>query len=273
MQLSTGLRLLLLSLLLALPLASVTAPPASARFLQPDTLDPLMQGVDINRYAYGANDPINNSDPNGHFFQEIKDFFSKPHDRDAQNQSIANDYDAELRWNEENHRNGKIPDVIYEDRKLELTKLRDYYSSLVGQTDTDIGIRIGQKGLEIGSFGGARPILGALSQLGSKLKRGKDVVTLYRSVSRAEAKQIMKTGKLEAGSGAMEGKWMAETLEDARKWGAKMDPAKDTTIVEIKLPKSVADSLYRDPRLDGIGPARYGEIDQLGGATLRILGP
>ncbi|MCB1434654.1 MAG: hypothetical protein KDK75_19665 [Alphaproteobacteria bacterium] len=56
---------------LALPLASLTAPPASARFLSPDTWDPWLQGVDIDRYAYGDNDPINNSDPNGHLFDDI----------------------------------------------------------------------------------------------------------------------------------------------------------------------------------------------------------
>jgi hypothetical protein len=29
------------------------------------------------------------------------------------------------------------------------------------------------------------------------------------------------------------------------------------------MPKGVADSLQRWERLDGIGPARYGELDQL----------
>ena len=43
-----------------------TAIPASARFLTPDTFDPWDAGVDINRYAYSQDDPINNSDPNGH---------------------------------------------------------------------------------------------------------------------------------------------------------------------------------------------------------------
>jgi hypothetical protein len=39
---------------------------AESRFLSPDGWDPFLPGVDINRYAYGQNDPINNSDPNGH---------------------------------------------------------------------------------------------------------------------------------------------------------------------------------------------------------------
>ena len=36
------------------------------RFLSPDTWDPTLAGVDINRYAYALNDPINLSDPLGH---------------------------------------------------------------------------------------------------------------------------------------------------------------------------------------------------------------
>jgi RHS repeat-associated protein len=40
--------------------------PNLGRFLSPDTWDPTIAGVDINRYAYAGNDPINMSDPGGH---------------------------------------------------------------------------------------------------------------------------------------------------------------------------------------------------------------
>jgi hypothetical protein len=40
--------------------------PHLGRFLTPDTWDPILAGVDINRYAYANNDPVNLSDPNGH---------------------------------------------------------------------------------------------------------------------------------------------------------------------------------------------------------------
>ena len=40
--------------------------PALGRFLSPDTWDPILSGVDINRYAYALNDPINGSDAGGH---------------------------------------------------------------------------------------------------------------------------------------------------------------------------------------------------------------
>jgi predicted transcriptional regulator len=55
-------RILLLCWLLAL----CGAQTATARFLSPDTWDPFIDGVDINRYSYSGNDPVNGSDPNGH---------------------------------------------------------------------------------------------------------------------------------------------------------------------------------------------------------------
>lgn len=54
------------SLLFCALLSLSCANTANARFLTPDTWDPILAGVDFNRYAYGANDPINQSDPNGH---------------------------------------------------------------------------------------------------------------------------------------------------------------------------------------------------------------
>ena len=42
--------------------------PNFGRFLSPDTWDPTLPGVDINRYAYAGNDPVNGSDPNGHCY-------------------------------------------------------------------------------------------------------------------------------------------------------------------------------------------------------------
>jgi hypothetical protein len=44
------------------------------RFLSPDTADPTLPGVGTNRYAYGLNDPINNSDPNGHQIADEHDY-------------------------------------------------------------------------------------------------------------------------------------------------------------------------------------------------------
>lgn len=40
--------------------------PQPVKFLTPDTWDPILDGVDTNRYAYSGNDPVNGNDPNGH---------------------------------------------------------------------------------------------------------------------------------------------------------------------------------------------------------------
>jgi GHH signature containing HNH/Endo VII superfamily nuclease toxin len=58
-------QLLMAQLFVLLGLLAI-ASPASARFLQPDTYDPWLAGVDFNRYSYAGDDPINHSDPNGH---------------------------------------------------------------------------------------------------------------------------------------------------------------------------------------------------------------
>ncbi len=39
--------------------------PVLGRFLQADTLDPTIPGVDVNRYAYAGNNPVMASDPSG----------------------------------------------------------------------------------------------------------------------------------------------------------------------------------------------------------------
>ena len=54
--------------------------PLLGRFLTPDTWDPDIPGVDINRYAYAGNDPVNMSDANGHVFETAWDVGSVVYD-------------------------------------------------------------------------------------------------------------------------------------------------------------------------------------------------
>ncbi len=59
---------------------------ANARFLTPDTWDPILAGVDFNRYAYGGNDPVNNSDANGHYMEgKDGDHLQSMSDNDREN--------------------------------------------------------------------------------------------------------------------------------------------------------------------------------------------
>jgi RHS repeat-associated protein len=54
--------------------------PNLGRFLTPDTWDPMLPGVDINRYAYAGNDPVNMSDPNGHYVDQLGNWNGDPND-------------------------------------------------------------------------------------------------------------------------------------------------------------------------------------------------
>jgi hypothetical protein len=97
--------------------------------------------------------------------------------------------------------------------------------------------------------------------------------TLYRAVAQAELKQIQATGTFEAGANSLSGKWFAETADHARQWGNIMNGDNTSTIIKVQLPRNQADQLMRLERLDGIGPARYGELDQIRGATIEIFSP
>ena len=99
---SCGFLTRILSLLLVCSMLLVSfGSAANARFISPDTWDPTMEGVGTNRYAYAGNDPINNSDPNGHIFDQIVDLFSSRQDRDARNASEASGWKSALDHNEQ----------------------------------------------------------------------------------------------------------------------------------------------------------------------------
>jgi hypothetical protein len=73
---SSGFLTRVLSLLLVCSMLSVSfGSAANARFIQPDTWDPTVEGVGTNRYAYAGNDPVNRSDPNGHIAGTVGGFW------------------------------------------------------------------------------------------------------------------------------------------------------------------------------------------------------
>jgi len=57
-----------MSLMLVACMTVTLGTSANARYISPDSFDPTQPAVGTNRYAYAGNDPINNSDPNGHLF-------------------------------------------------------------------------------------------------------------------------------------------------------------------------------------------------------------
>jgi uncharacterized protein RhaS with RHS repeats len=116
--------------------------------------------------------------------------------------------------------------------------------------------------------------LSSIAIAATPLGRGvQATITLYRAVTQAELKQIQLTGKFEAGANSLGGKWFAESASHARQWGNAMNGKGESTILEVQLPRGQADQLMRLEKLDGIGPARYGELGQLHDAVIKAIGP
>lgn len=76
-----------LCLLLAASLLTMSfGMAAHARFISPDNWDPTIEGVGTNRYAYSENDPINESDQNGHATTATGDFSPSSDDPTSYNE-------------------------------------------------------------------------------------------------------------------------------------------------------------------------------------------
>lgn len=73
-------------------LFAAVATQASARFIQPDWLDPTQPGVGTDRYAYSGNDPINNFDPGGN--QAISAVLQDQDERDSIHEDNARIHDG-----------------------------------------------------------------------------------------------------------------------------------------------------------------------------------
>ena len=95
--------------------------------------------------------------------------------------------------------------------------------------------------------------------------------TLFRAVGEEECKQILKTGTFKIGPNSLEGKFFAENIKDAQKWGDLLNGFGKSKIIEVKIPQKIADQMIRWERLDGIGSARYGSLDQLNNLKIRVL--
>ena len=87
---------------------------------------------------------------------------------------------------------------------------------------------------------------------------------LYRAVSIAEWSDIRTCGEFRAAPPSNQGKWFAESLDGAIQWGSCLYRTHESfLVVTIDVATGVADQLFGLAMLDGIGPARYTEIDQL----------
>jgi hypothetical protein len=81
---------------------------------------------------------------------------------------------------------------------------------------------------------------------------------------------VLAEGAFKAGENSLGGKFFAETAQDASKWGDLLQGPGNYEVIEVEIPKSAADSLMRWQKLDGIGPARYGELNQINVPGLKV---
>jgi hypothetical protein len=95
---------------------------------------------------------------------------------------------------------------------------------------------------------------------------------VYRAVSEAEYRDIFETGRFRQGPNSAEGKWFADSLAGAIAHGRALYPDGEFGLVESDVPDD-APSLFRLANLDGFGPARFLEMNDLDGVVPRPVEP
>jgi hypothetical protein len=91
------------------------------------------------------------------------------------------------------------------------------------------------------------------------------VTTLYRSVSEAELRQILRTGKFEL-HGAAEGKYFWEAFENAAQFADRIG---DPQVVRALYLTDIAQD-FTAMMFDGIGPGRFASEKEMNQGLLEI---
>lgn len=88
---------------------------------------------------------------------------------------------------------------------------------------------------------------------------------LFRAMSPAEWADIRAAGEFRPGAPSFQGKWFAESLNDAIEWGKRLHrgATHGFVVVEVDVPQADADQFFTVALLDGIGPARFADLHQL----------
>ena len=92
----------------------------------------------------------------------------------------------------------------------------------------------------------------------------------YRAIGEQERVDILETSRFRSGPNSLEGKWFFDTIEGAIAHGEFYYPNLPFWLVQAEIPDD-APSLYPLESLDGHGPARYIEIDDLERVVPHIL--
>ena len=88
---------------------------------------------------------------------------------------------------------------------------------------------------------------------------------LFRAVSYAELQDIVNFGVLRSGPPSFQGKWLAETPDDAAEWGRRLYQGSPFHLIEVEMDDAAANGSFRLANLDLIGPARFADIPDLPG--------
>jgi hypothetical protein len=91
---------------------------------------------------------------------------------------------------------------------------------------------------------------------------------VFRAVSVEEYQSILATGRFSQGPNSLEGKWFADTRLGADLHGDARHGLGNYRIIEADVPDD-APSLFKLPNLDGRGPARYLDLEDLVGIEPR----
>jgi hypothetical protein len=88
---------------------------------------------------------------------------------------------------------------------------------------------------------------------------------MFRAISYAELQDILTSGVLRPGPPSFQGKWLAETIENAAEWGRGLYSGTQFHLIEVEIEDALVATLFRLTNLDGIGPARFADISDLPG--------
>ena len=89
---------------------------------------------------------------------------------------------------------------------------------------------------------------------------------LFRAACDAECDQALQRRELAITPHSVQGKWLAETIQDACAWGhwfSGVSGVPHARIIVVEVPDAMIATLFRLARLDDIGPAIFASADQL----------
>lgn len=94
-------------------------------------------------------------------------------------------------------------------------------------------------------------------------------IELYRAVSEEEFADIQAHRAMRNTAGSLEGKWLAESVSDALRWGELLYGLSPFRVIAVEVDQDLANHFFRLKKLDNIGSARFAEIESLASAIVR----